>query len=298
MEKKKYLWREYLERFDYFREEMIREDCYPRKMLHPGPGAETVVLVHGLTDSPGMMMDLARYFHDEMGCNVYLPLLQGHGLREPDGMAGVSLESWKENVRFAVQSAAESNGKLSIGGLSTGGALAFYFGCLDPGINRKIFLFSAALGLSGGWFGSLKEGFLRSPLCLPFCRLKMNLIGPHPYRYSYVPLCAARELALLQQELDGLRSGVRPCSLSGMEIFNAWSECDNVIDTGLLSRLGDSTTALKYDSYVIGRKHRVEHASVVLKHSVHAPRLHSGGRRLLEKANPVFDDMVEAMNRK
>ena len=292
-----YLWQDYLEQFTYFTEDMLRAGCYPRKMMHTRATADSVVLIHGLSDSPAVMMDLARHYHENMGCNVYLPLLQGHGLKEPDGMRGVCLKAWKENVHFAITAAAADAKRLSIGGLSTGGALALYFACLDARINHKVYLFSAALGLYKGWLGSLKEIFLRSPFCLLLAAVKLNLIGPNPYRYSYVPFNSARELAKLLPEINALRSGARPSYIREREIFNAWSESDNVIDTSILAQLADMASPSGFTSFTIDKKHRVAHASVVLKHSIYAARGQTVGRRLLEKANPLFDTMVAEMGR-
>ena len=72
-----------------------------------------VVLVHGLTDSPHFMAAIGRYFHEEMGFNVLLPLLQAHGLKKPEGMQDVSVEEWKRNVEFAIEKAKEMGEKVS-----------------------------------------------------------------------------------------------------------------------------------------------------------------------------------------
>jgi esterase/lipase len=44
------------------------------------------VLIHGLTDSPYFMTAIGEYFFGNLGYNVYLPLLQCHGLKEPKGV--------------------------------------------------------------------------------------------------------------------------------------------------------------------------------------------------------------------
>jgi esterase/lipase len=92
-------------------------------MEHEGPTTKAIVLVHGLTDSPYFMTAIGDYFFQNLGYNVYLPLLQSHGLKEPKGMEGVALDEWKANVNFAVDIAASKAHQVSIGGLSTGGAL-------------------------------------------------------------------------------------------------------------------------------------------------------------------------------
>lgn len=295
MKDNEYLWQEYLDEFSYFTTELIRSGCHPMKMIHPHRVQDSIVLIHGLTDSPGMMADLANWYHKDCGYNVYMPLLQCHGLKDPDGMHGVSLWEWKKNVRFAVQEASAATRRVSVGGLSTGGALAMYFGALDNRINHTIHLFSAALGLSGGWFGTVKKYLLRSPLCLLFMRIKVkSLVGQNPYRYRLIPLNSARELVVLMGELEGLLKSERPNSLNERPIFNAWTECDNVVDTSLLASLEQITAAPGYTSFVVDKRYRVEHACIVLQYSIYADNVVTGSKPL-EQANPVFKDMVEEL---
>ena len=90
------------------------------------------VLVHGLTDSPWFLQFLASHFHNQLGYDVYLPLLHMHGLREPHQMRGVSLGQWQENVRFAIHTAAGRSRHVAVGGLSTGGALSLQARLKDP----------------------------------------------------------------------------------------------------------------------------------------------------------------------
>ena len=146
-------WLDYYERFPYFSAEAVRDGCHPRIMEHEGPTAKAIVLIHGLTDSPYFMTAIGDYFFRNLGYNVYLPLLQCHGLKEPKGMEGVTLDEWKANVNFAVDIAASKAHQVSIGGLSTGGALSFYTAVKNPKINGTLYLFSAALDLAGGISG-------------------------------------------------------------------------------------------------------------------------------------------------
>ncbi len=153
-------------------------------------------------------------------------------------MAGVSLAQWKKNVHFAIRTAAENGDRVSIGGLSTGGALSFYFGCTDAKITGDLYLFSAALGLSGGRF-DIFGGFVEFLLRLPFVRLldnKKPLVGSNPYRYDRVPLNSAAELARLIAEIDGLLQ-LPQNTISAKRIFAAWSESDKVINLRKLNGL-------------------------------------------------------------
>ena len=290
-----YFWPEYYREFPYFSEQTLRPGCYPRKLLHNKRTGKAIVLVHGLTDSPFYMLDIAEYFYKSLGYNVYLPLLQCHGLKNPEGMAGVSLEEWKKNVRFAISTAAENADRVSIGGLSMGGALSLYFGCTDPAITGDLYLFAAALGISGGRLG-IAGGILEFILRLPLVRFLDNgkiLVGHHSYRYDRIPLNSAKELARLILELDRLLKlpGNR---MPVKRIFAAWSEHDRVINVKKLRKLQYLTEENQLARFIIPKAARVEHAGVVLKEPVYAVGSQPGDSPL-EEANPGFAEMMTAI---
>jgi hypothetical protein len=200
-------------------------------------------------------------------------------------------------VLFALNTAAENGERLSIGGLSTGGALSFYFGCTDAKISGDLFLFSAALGLSGGCF-DIFGGFVEFVLRLPVVRLfdsNKPLVGSHPFRYERVPLNSAGELARLIAEIDELLH-LPQNTISAKRIFAAWSEADQVINLSKFSRLKEIITENKFVSFVIPKAAGVDHACVVLKEPVYALGSQPG-EKPLESANPVFSEMMSAMRR-
>jgi pimeloyl-ACP methyl ester carboxylesterase len=202
-------WLAYYGRFPYFSTDTVRDGYHPRVFEHEAATRKAIVLCHGLTDSPYFLMAIARHFHTHLGYDVYLPLLHGHGLKEPKGMEGVELGEWKANVRFAVQAAAEKAARVSIGGLSTGGALSFYMACTKPRITGDLYLFSAALDLAGGplgLIGEFKEWLLGIPL-IDALDSDKPLIGRNPYRYDRMDVDGAKELARLIKETDDLLKG-------------------------------------------------------------------------------------------
>jgi pimeloyl-ACP methyl ester carboxylesterase len=291
------IWQEYYDAFSYLKKEEVRPLCHPRKLLHRRSSGKAIVLVHGLTDSPYAMLAIARYFHEKLGYDVYLPLLQCHGLKDANGMRGVSLAAWKENVRFAIDTASRDGARLSIGGLSTGGTLSFYFASLDARVNGELYLFSAAFGLYG-WKGNVLspfvEGFLKLPF-IPYCTNSLSLISDNPYRYSRVPLIAARELVFLIDENAMILQEMRK-KPADMKIFSAWSEADRVVRVDLLAGFGTIVSSGYFVSYVLPLAAEVPHAGVVLENAVYGLD-YMPGDPPVETANPHFHLMMESLAR-
>ncbi len=293
-------WRDYFTRFPYFTPDAIRPHCAPQRWLHDPPAERSVVLVHGLSDSPYFLTALARHFHLQLGYDVYAPLLQGHGLRQPNGMEQVRLADWKANLAYALDEAAARSSHVSVGGLSTGGTLSFQAAVHNPKVTGDVFLFSAALdlgagltGVAGDVMGEVAEYLLRSFLAdvLDTRENGQPLIGPNPYRYARIDKDGARELAYLIDETDALRKHYDAKRPYPKRIFAAHSACDT---TAHLDAIEDLEALCHPGAFTLFRlpKHLdVPHASVVLQHAIEAPPGHE-----LEPANPWFDQMMDAIN--
>jgi pimeloyl-ACP methyl ester carboxylesterase len=283
-------WLSYYDRFSYFSPDKVRDGCHPRIMEHSN-AEKAIVLVHGLTDSPYFMNAIGDYFNENLGYNVYLPLLHCHGLKEPEGMEGVELEEWKANVGFAIKSASARCGQISIGGLSTGGTLSFYMAATNPKINGTLYLFSAALDLAGKRFqfiGDIAERLLRTPLAVLFDS-KKPLIGDNPYRYDRIDVDGAKELARLIKETDTIIDGYDGKTPFPKKVFAAHSECDTTANIAGIEELAKVSIPERFEFFRIKEKHRVSHASLVLK----GPILKNG--ETLEKENPAFQNMMDAI---
>lgn len=292
MAKPNEVWTAYYDAFAYFSPEQVREGCHPRIMLRDG-ASKSVVLVHGLTDSPYFMTAIAEHFHSELGYDVYMPLLHFHGLKDPMGMEGVEMEEWKANVRFAIREASKTTDDVSIGGLSTGGVLSFYMACTKPRVTGDLFLFSAALDLAGGPMGlrgELMERLLRSFLA-GLIDTDAPLIGDNPYRYGRMDTDGARELARLIKETDDLLDGFDPKRPFPKRVFAAHSEADTTADIDGIKALGKRCSADRFTAFIIPKAEAVSHASLVLRSPVVSP----AGQEL-EAANPKFDEMMRAVS--
>jgi alpha-beta hydrolase superfamily lysophospholipase len=292
-----YEWSQYYEQFTYFSAATVRDHCHPRIMEHDGETKKAIVLVHGLTDSPYFMTAIAAHFYQQHGYNVYLPLLHFHGLKEPRGMEGVKLEEWKANVNFAVDRAASKAGEVSIGGLSTGGALSFYTAVHHPKITGTLYLFSAALDLAGGpggLLGEVKERLLRLPMLVDVLDKNEPLIGDNPYRYVRMDVDGARELSALIEETDQLIKQFRKTPFV-KRVFAAHSESDITADITGIEALQAVSDPNQFTFYRIGRASDVSHASLVLRDPVYATGVCAPAEPL-EKANPLFQAMMAAVS--
>lgn len=321
------LWEEYLASVEAWGDQellvspdQIRDGCHPFVLVHEsGQPRDAVVLLHGLTDSPWFMRAIAAVLHQQAGMDVYVPLLQGHGLKQPRGMQGVSHQVWLRNASWALAQARRSAKRLSVGGLSTGGALAVLLAFRDqdgqdlnsgnpcPGsqqIDGGVLLFSAALRLKKQIIlsGKTREQLLRSPIgtILDIWSEHFGvsdegedrLIGDHPYRYARMDYGAARELAQIIASLDHKRRTRRWGALRGLTqpLFVAHSEADNTADIRALQNLVRSSRRSPRDQvsfFRIGKDFQVPHASVVL-----ADRADGISGSPLEPANPFFDAMM------
>jgi esterase/lipase len=288
------VWNKYYDRFQYFSEDTVRKGCHPRIWDGGKRSKNTVVLVHGLTDSPYFMSAIGRYFYEKLGFNVLLPLLQAHGLKRPDGMKGVSVEEWKDNVEFAIEQAKQIGDRVSIGGLSTGGTLSVYQALTNQDIDGAVYLFSAALDL-GGKFGDAKELILRTDFAkvIDFIDNKVgtDLIGANPYRYSRIDKGGARQLSKLIKNVEELLEGFEPTQLLRLPYFVAHSECDSTADIKGVEDLIKKSDPQKTKFYRIEKTLEVPHASVVLMDDVK-----DNNGNVLEKKNPVFGKMMTAVH--
>lgn len=292
------IWEEYYDAFAYFSPETVRTGCEPRKLVHPGTSEKAIVLLHGLTDSPYAMLAVGDYLHSHMGYNVYLPLLQCHGLKQPGKMSGVSLAQWKKNVQFGIDAATQAATKVSIGGFSTGGALGFYFAATDKRINGDLYLFSAAFSLYGGpgnVFSKAVEYLMAKPL-LHLVTSPASLVGINPYRYARVPFNSVRELIALMRENNSLQERLRGKESFKKRIFSAWSAADTVISIDAIAAFSEIAQSGSYFPFEITKDRKVHHACVVLAEPIYEAGVASDGPPL-EVANPCFAEMMAAMHR-
>lgn len=290
------VWNSYYQHFQ-IEPDAIRLGCEPQIMIPDQPSTKAIVLIHGLTDSPFFMKAIGEYFF-KWGYNVLIPLLDGHGLKNPQKLKGISLKKWINNVDFAIQEAQDryQSQVISIGGLSAGGALSVLKMFDSPqDITGGVFLFSAALDI-GSVAGDFIEKLLRTPIISPILanledEFSQDLIGDNPYRYSRMDNDGAKELSKLIKEIDYYIQNHQQNNLN-QPIFVAHSEDDSAADIRALEELIANSKHGKTEFFRIGQNFHVSHANIVLKEDLFA---NNGSP--LEPKNPVFKQMMNVAYR-
>ena len=178
-------------------------------VLEPsGKPVGSVVLLHGLTDSPYSLRHIARRYA-AAGFAVVAIRLPGHGT-VPAGLSDVRWEEWMAATRLAVREAKRLGGQdapLHLVGFSNGGALAVKY-ALDAMENPKLappdrlILLSPMIGITR--FARL-TGIAGLPAVLPsFAKAAWLSIVPefNPFKYNSFPVNGGRQSFRLTQALQ------------------------------------------------------------------------------------------------
>jgi alpha-beta hydrolase superfamily lysophospholipase len=163
----------------------------------------SVLLMHGLTDSPYAMRGIAELFQSQ-GFYVLALRLPGHGT-VPSGLREVRWEDWYAAVAAAAKYAAARGGSgnpFYIGGFSTGAALATLYSVrsLDaPELPKPqgVYLVSPAIGISP--FAVLTNVISGLAFVPGFEKSRWIDVLPEydPYKYNSFPVNAANQIHTL-----------------------------------------------------------------------------------------------------
>jgi esterase/lipase len=263
---------------------------YPFILSHNHYTDHVIILTHGLSDSPYYMEAIGWHFF-KTGANVIFPLLYGHGQKFPDkAMQSWSLISkWKADIDETIAVAKMMGKHISLGGLSTGGALSLNALLRDTSqISGGLFLFSAALEI-----GTLYENIGKLPLIQIYYRIKQEKItgcGPNPYKYPVFSNFSGLQLARLIQENKRLIKNVK----IDHPVFVAHSIQD---PTTLVSGVMDffENHVKNGVAFLISRFHEdqpLAHGDLVLDKPIKLISGYPNYQVIAPKANPRFDDMI------
>lgn len=109
-----------------------------------GSREDGILLLHGFTATPGTMRPLGESLHRDTGFTVYAPLLPGHGLT-PEEMAKTRWFDWFRASQQAFDKLSRRCRRVSVAGLSMGGALALLLAETRP--VRRVAAIAAALSV-------------------------------------------------------------------------------------------------------------------------------------------------------
>ena len=201
--------------------------------LQPGPACpenadgkpkRAILLIHGLSDSPFTMRDLAGHFQKRCFL-VRAILLPGHGT-VPGDLLSVTFEAWIEAARFGIRGLAGEVERVYMAGFSTGGTLAVYAALEGERIDGLL-LFAPAISLQ------TNLGFMANwHKPISWAKEGLKWVGKADdldyAKYESFTMNAADQIHLLTKELGVLRR-IKP--KLAMPVFMAASLDDATVDT-------------------------------------------------------------------
>jgi alpha-beta hydrolase superfamily lysophospholipase len=200
-------------------------------MAPAGKPVGSVVMLHGLTDSPYSLRHLSLRYR-EAGYFVVAIRLPGHGT-VPSGLSSVEWEQWTAATRLAVREARRNtapNTPLHVVGFSNGGALAMKYSLEalgDPSLARpdRIVLMSPMIGITSM---ARFAGVMGWPALLPrFAKASWLGIVPefNPFKYNSFPVNGARQSSLtaraLQQQISDYAAAGKLADLAPVQTFQS-----------------------------------------------------------------------------
>lgn len=123
------------------------EAHHSQLMSHGFRTQKSILIMHGLLESPFYMQHFAEYFFDH-GYNVYSLLLPGHQSQDREALSKVKYTEWITAAEQGFKIAQDLGDEVEILGYSTGGTLAAYLALERPAQIKKMYLISPALYLS------------------------------------------------------------------------------------------------------------------------------------------------------
>ena len=166
-----------------------------------------ILLIHGLTDSPYSMKDLAELFYKE---NFYVLALRmpGHGT-VPAGLTDVSWKDWMAALEIGVARVRQKAGPdqmFYMAGYSNGGALSLLYtlqslGSDDSVTPDRVFLFSPAIGITR--FAVMAQWLKLTSVVPYFEKSEWSSMSPEydPFKYNSFPLNAAQQSRNLSKQI-------------------------------------------------------------------------------------------------
>ncbi len=240
------------EAFNAYRESkrggIKNEDNLPFMLAHGARTRNTVIMIHGLTDSPWYMRKLGEILYRQ-GYNVISLLLPGHGTK-PEDLTNATNEEWRQEVDRGLSMAAGFGERISMAGFSTGGALSLDALRRYPELKlRKLFLFSPALAINESNQEQVSLGcqapWLTTMIKGPY-NVPADTVEDSPYRYNKMAINGVCQLYGVIQDNKTERAQILDnLDAAGTAVFAVESDADATVSPAVVT---DFMAALRENS--------------------------------------------------
>jgi Alpha/beta hydrolase family len=215
----------------------------PRLYEHGKAVKHAVVLFHGFTNCPQQFDELARAYHAR-GCNVYVPRLPRHGLKDrlTRALADVTVADYQRSAEDAFVSARGLGTSVSAVGLSLGASMVLWLAQTQP-IDLAVPIAPFLMPVTPGSVhvpipSAVGNPAMRALYTLPsmywWWDPGVKLSSRPVYAYPGYPTHALAELVFLGNAVFAQASNAAP---RGRRCFLVLNEHDNAVDNAVARKL-------------------------------------------------------------
>ena len=214
----------------------IRPEGVSLLFTHGKPVQHAVVLFHGFTNVPRQFEVLAQDFF-QSGCNVYVPRLPRHGLKDrmTNDLANLTVPEI-QNAADDAYSLARGLGKnVSVIGLSLGGSMALWLTQTQPvDLTIPVAPFLMPLGYPEAAINAAAHIAYVVPSFYCFWDSKLKENSLPNYAYPGYPTHAMAELVFFGDEIFKLAAAQKPLGKNCILVTNAG---ENAVNNAVSRRL-------------------------------------------------------------
>jgi alpha-beta hydrolase superfamily lysophospholipase len=214
----------------------IRIEGIPRLYVHETPVRDAVVLFHGFTNCPQQFDELARAYYRQ-GCNVYVPRLPRHGLKDrlTRDLARLTVTEIKNSADEAFSLARGLGKKVVVLGLSLGGLMAMWLTQTQPvDLSIPVAPFLMPIGYSETLVRNAARLASGLPSIYFWWDSKLKDKSLPNYAYPGYPTHGMMQLVFLGNEIFDLAAKNKPQAKQCILVTNA---DENAVDNHVSRRL-------------------------------------------------------------
>lgn len=269
-------------------------------VLHADSPKATVVMFHGLSDSPFFMRSIAEHLQQQ-GFTSIVGLTPGHGKFDADAdMEDPELkERWLGHSQSLIDLAKTLKRPLFVGGFSTGGAFATHYSLNNPEDIRGLLLFSGALQLADNAESMSKVWGIK--WVAKWFDGEYATQGPNPFKYPSVGLYSA---LVLMDVINDIRQMIsmqnEQQSKINIPIFAAHSAADKTTLIEGVEFLMDNVQG-EHSLFKIDESYDLCHADLpvssvqIVAMKFNKSMVKEYEKCAVPKANPLHKNMLDMM---